>query len=100
MTANKYVTVNREVVYEVIDEERDYQDSFEVGPDGPDGRTDGRPKSVGDYLTLINVYIRKAENAYSGKPGNDASVQEIRKIAALAVQAMEVHGAPRRLILP
>lgn len=80
-------------VYKAIDGERDYQDAMRVGPDG---RSDGRQKSVGDYLTLIRVYSAKADAAYSGNPGDGPSLQEIRKIAAICVQAMEVHGAPRR----
>lgn len=83
----------RSEVYAAIDSERDYQDDMQVGPDG---RTDGRQKSVGDYLTLVRVYSQKADEAYSGSPGDEAALHVIRKIAGIAVQAMEVHGAPRR----
>lgn len=86
--------IERERVYDVIDGERAYQDAMKVGPDG---RTDGRQKSVGDYLTLIRVYSAKADAAYSGSPGDVPSLHEIRKIAAIAVQCMEVHGAHPRL---
>ena len=63
---------------------------------GPDGRTDGLQKSVGDYLTLIRVYSARADEAYSGAPGNEPSLHMIRKVAGIAVQCLEVHGAPRR----
>jgi len=85
--------MNRSEVYQQVSNERDYQDSFKVGLDG---RTDGKEKSVGDYLTLIRTYSSKADAAYSGNPGNTPALHEIRKIAALCVQCMEVHGAPSR----
>lgn len=85
--------MSRSDVYQVIDKERDHQDSFKVGPDG---RTDGREKSVGDYLTLIRTYSAKADAAYYGSPGDTPALHEIRKIAAICVQCMEVHGAPQR----
>lgn len=85
--------VKRQEVYQVVDGERDYQDELGMGPDG---RTDGQPKSVGDYLTLLDVYLRKAQDAYAGRPGNVPSLHEVRKVAGIAVQCMEVHGAPER----
>lgn len=87
------IKMPREMVYRAINEERDYQDNMKVGPDG---RTDGRIKSVGDYLTLIRVYSAKADNDYSGCPGDVEALHQVRKIAAIAVQCMEVHGAERR----
>jgi len=83
----------RKIAYAAIDGERDYQDAMKVGPDG---RTDGRQKSVGDYLTLIRTYSNKADAAYAGRPGDTPALHEIRKIAAIAVQCLEVHGSPLR----
>jgi hypothetical protein len=83
----------RKAIYRAIDGERDYQDKMKVGLDG---RTDGRQKSVGDYLALLDVYVRKAQDAYAGRPGDEPSLNEIRKVAAIAVQCMEGHGAPKR----
>ncbi len=83
----------RKDVYELIDGEREYQNSFAVGPDG---RTDGKEKSVGDYLTLIRVYSAKADESYSGNPGNIPALEMVRKIAAIAVQCMEVYDTPAR----
>lgn len=84
----------RAQVYSVINDERSYQDSSKCG--GKD-RTDGRQKSVGDYLTLIRVYSAKADTAYAGNAGSDLALHEIRKLAALCVAAMEDHGAPVRV---
>jgi hypothetical protein len=87
----------RDQVYRIIDGERYYQDCLGVGPDG---RTDGRQKSVGDYLTLIRDYSVKADAAYTGAPGDTPALAVIRKIAGICVQAMEVHGAPFRETFP
>lgn len=81
-------------VYDAINGERDYQDNV-VGK-GPDGRTDGRQKAVGDYLTLIRTYSTRADAAYADTAGDEAALHVIRKIAGICVQAMEVHGAPTR----
>ncbi len=83
---------SRKEVYTVIDGEREYQNS--LGSD----RTDGANHSVGDYLTMMRTYFRKAEDAWTNKPGVEASLHEIRKIAAIAVRCMEEHGAPKRFI--
>lgn len=80
----------REQVYKAIDGERDYQDS--LGPD----RTDGSVKSVGDYITMLNTYQRRATDAWTNIPGNRQALHEIRKIAAIAVRCMEEHGIELR----
>ena len=83
----------RQEVYEVIDGERLYQDNLSLGPDG---RTDWREKSVGDYLTLIREYSRRADESYAGNPGDTPALHMVRKIAGICVQCLEVHGAPPR----
>ena len=79
--------MERSRVYQVIDDERDYQDR--LGP-----RAD---KTVGDYLTLLDVYLQKAQTAWAMRPGTTPALVEIRKIAAIAVRCMEEHGAPFRI---
>ncbi len=83
----------RDDVYCLIDGERDYQDAMQVGPNG---RTDGKQKSVGDYLTLLVAYTARACEAHVGRPGDQPALDMVRKIAGIAVQCMEVHGAPPR----
>ena len=80
----------RDDVYAVINGERDYQDS--LGPD----RSDGVPRSVGDYLTMLTTYLRKAQDAWTNNPGDGPALHEIRKIGGIAVHCMEDHGAPWR----
>lgn len=87
-------SIARQQVYLAIDGEREYQDSL------PRTRTDGSAKGVGDYLTLISRYHRKAEDDWSDTAGNDAALHQIRKIAAIAVHCLEDHGAPLRQTAP
>lgn len=77
----------REVVYKVIDGEREYQST--TWPNGED-------KRVGEYLTLIRDYSAKADREWTSNPGDVPALHQIRKIAAIAVQCMEVHGALSR----
>ena len=83
-------TLSREDVYKLIDGEREYQSK--LGPD----RTDGSDKTVGDYLTMLRSYLRKAENAWTDNAGCEPALDQIRKVAAIAVRCMEDHGAPER----
>lgn len=80
-------------VYAVINGERDYQDSLGKGPNG---RTDGHTKQVGVFLSLMHHALNQAHAEYYGKQGDEPALHFIRKIAALAVQCMEIHGAPPR----
>lgn len=85
-------TATRLEVYGAIDRERDYQNSLSPM------RTNEPVHSVGDELTMLATYLRKAQDAYTSTPGVDAAMHEIRKVAALAVRAMENHGAPTRVV--
>lgn len=78
-------------VYKAIDSERKYQE---------DQRGNANPQvlqSHGDYLAAIQTYLNHAFDAWRVSRGNNDKVTaDIRKIAALAVAAMEKHGAPLR----
>jgi len=80
----------RTEVYNAIDSERHYQDNL------PTTRTDGSDKTVGDYLTMIESYRRRANDAWTDNPGTVEALHVIRKIAGIAVRCMEEHGAPHR----
>jgi hypothetical protein len=88
MDNNKIMT--RTEVFNLIDGERAYQESLDHT------RTDGCAKGVGDFITLLSVYLREAEEGYGRVPGNTKSLDSIRKVAAIAVACMEAHGAPAR----
>lgn len=79
--------ITRQEVYNVLDAERDYQDSLWSGIDPSN--------SVGDYLAYIQRYLTAAINEVD--PTNPkGSLDNIRKITALGIACMERHGAPAR----
>lgn len=84
--------MDRKQVFELIDGEREYQDS--LGLD----RTDGRQHSVGEYLVMLEVYLRRAFDDWTNNSGDSAALDEIRKVAGIAVHCMEDYGAPNRNI--
>lgn len=87
-------TAAREEVYDKLDEERDYQDAL------PPSRTDGTPHTVGNFLVMMETYMRRAFDAWTMNPGDQQALDNIRKIGGICVQAMEKHGAPRRRKAP
>lgn len=78
----------RAAVYRAVDEERDYQDHS--------GRSiKERPHSVEEWITILADYCG---HALTARPRASAlqNLHQIRKIAAIAVAALEQHGAPSR----
>lgn len=86
--------VSRGLVYAVINDERQYQDSLDVF------RTDGASRSVGDYVTMFQYYLAEANKAWTMNPGDRQTLDVIRKLTAIAVHCMEDHGAPERVVKP
>lgn len=84
-------------VYAAIDTEREYQDSF-VLP----GREYYQTHTLGEFILMIGQYADQARQSWTHHKDGDSpdefapSLHEVRKIAALAVRAMEQHGAPLR----
>lgn len=85
-------SLSREHVYDVVDTERDYQDRL------PPARTDGQPRSVGDYVTMMQYYQQQLVAAWTTNPGDYEALHVMRKIAGIAVHCMEDHGAYARTV--
>lgn len=79
--------MNRSEVYHLIDGERDYQISR--------WKTLERHHEIGTWLAFMQHYLTRAI-ADITKANHREAMCNIRKIAALAVVAMEDHGAPER----
>lgn len=95
MTANSLSSATRARVYAAIDGEREYQKKWE-NPDLTD--SGGRHSNV-EFLVYIRDYTEEALHAASRMPDPEARIQNthaLRKIAALAVSAMEQNGVLRR----
>ena len=84
-------------VYQLIDGERDYQNNLTAVRNWT-AEERNPAQSVGDFITLLDVYVQRAQTAYADQPGNTAALDVIRKIAGIAVMCMEEHGAPPRQI--
>jgi len=85
--------MERKDVYKRIDGERNYQDI--VGKSGQRGDTPDEEKPVSEWVNYIEYHLSKAKDCNYHLKTNDA-LEEIRKVAALAVRAMEIHGCPER----
>lgn len=81
---------NRQEVYDAIDSERAYQEALQKNT----ARSDGKQRSVGDYLTMLRRYMQQADERWCDNPGDDQALDTVRKIAGIAVHCMEDHGAP------
>ncbi len=84
----------RETIFKKIDDERAYQDfkwSTEQRPD----QVPDKDKSVAEWLNYIEYHLDIAKkNVY--QLDKTAALDEIRKVTALAVACMEIHGCPER----
>jgi len=87
------IKMEREHVYKRIDGERNYQDI--VGKSGQRGDTPDEEKPVAEWLNYIEFHLSKAKDCNYHLSKEDA-LAELRKVAALAVRAMEIHGCPER----
>ena len=86
--------MEREHVYKRIDAERKYQDlcwnSGQRTGDIPD-----EEKPVAEWLNYIEFHLNKAKDCNYHLHKENA-LEELCKVAALAVRAMEIHGCPER----
>ena len=85
--------MERKDVYKRIDGERNYQDI--VGESGQRGDSPDEEKPVSEWVNYIEYHLSKAKDKVYHLRKDDA-LEELRKVAALAVRAMEIHGCPER----
>lgn len=76
----------RRKVYRAIDSERDYQEA----------KWGNHRHEVGAYLTMLRIYMNRADEAWTSNKGDDAALEVVRKIGGIAVRCMEDHDAPMR----
>ena len=86
--------LERTDVYKRLDGERDYQDKKWGTRRTADGTPDEK-KPVAEWINYMEFHIAKAkEKVYY--LDTQAALAEIRKVTALGVRAMEIHGCPPR----
>lgn len=82
----------REKVYEALDSERSYQERL-WGP------AHDRGHSITEFLVYMRDYVEEALHTLSRESdasANPKALDSVRKVTALGVACMEVHGAPKR----
>jgi len=88
--------MNRQDVYKRIDGERDYQDATWIARRTLEGTPD-EEKPVAEWINYIEFHLAKAKDRVYHLDTQGA-LAEIRKVTALGVRTMEIHGAPERII--
>jgi hypothetical protein len=83
--------MTREDAFTLVSGERDYQEDCLKR-----GRWSRLSKTPMEFLADIRVYSRKAEEVYVQTGVDALAMNEIRKIAALCISAMERNGSPSR----
>jgi hypothetical protein len=93
----------REEVFAALSSERNYQDALRESAGGTNPGDTNAEHELAAYLLYMKVYLDRAilTSSTDRSPACDArTLESVRKVGALAVAAMEIHGAPRREIMP
>lgn len=78
-------------IIEAINEELEYQESLTAA-----NRADAEDHGVAGQLVTLSVYANKANEAWVNNAGCDPALDQLRKVAAIAIRALEMYGCPRR----
>jgi hypothetical protein len=93
--------LSRKKVYDVIDRERNYQDA-EYNPDAKtsSGLTRReRDQEVIVGIAMLREYVNKASDVWVGTKGSQfPAIQQVAKIAAIAVRVLERAGGSEELL--
>ena len=90
--------MDRKEVYQAIDSERDYQDGCIKAGDTHVVGVESFP--LGCALTAIEVKLKEAKDLwYRTRAPHPQAMEELRKIAAICVQAGELSGMPSRGVI-
>lgn len=96
LNLTKGLKIERTEIYKRIDGERDYQDANWGSRRQMDGTPD-EEKPVAEWVNYIEYHVSKAKDRIYHLD-TEGATHELRKVAALAVRAMEIHGCPERVV--
>jgi len=88
--------MERTEVYKNIDKERKYQDLKWDQRRTKDDVADA-DKAVAEWLNYMECHLSEAKKGVYNLDTNEA-LEQIRKVVALGVRALEIHGCPERAI--
>jgi len=94
LNLNNGIVMEKTEVYKVVDSELDYQNQKWDARNLADGVPD-EEKPVAEWVNYIEYHLSKAKNAIYHL-NKQAALEEIRKVTALGVRTMMVHGCPKR----
>lgn len=79
--------IKRELVYKLIDDEREYQNNLH-------GELENLKYSVSDWLIYIRKYLNEAENA-AFEDNEELAMVAIKKLTSLGVASLENKGCSK-----
>ena len=88
--------MERQEVYNRIDTERQYQD-LRWTPRREKNGTPDEQKPPAEWINYMEFHINEAKKEVYMLNDEEALAQ-VRKVAALAVRCLEIHGCPERVI--
>ena len=88
--------MKREDVYKAIDTERDYQDLRWTPRRAANGVADSE-KPPAEWINYMEFHLNEAKRAVY-ELNEEEALAQVRKVAALAVRCLELHGCPERVI--
>lgn len=83
------ITAAKERAYEAIESERHYQDRKW-------GAVTEHTHEVAGWLTLMDVHLHRAKEAWASADGDRGALTALRKVLAIGVACAEQHGIPNR----
>lgn len=87
--------MERKLIYQIIDGERNYQDNKWTNVNVESGIPDDE-KSVAEWINYMEYHISRAKEAVYHL-NTEAALAEMRKVIALGIRAMEINGCPERV---
>jgi len=88
------IKMERTEVYKRLDTERQYQD-LRWSPRREKNGTPDEEKPIAEWINYMEYHLAKAkEKVYFLE--DEAALAEVRKVTALGVKCMELHGCPER----
>ena len=84
------ITITPEVI-DALNGELAYQASLHSR-----GKADELDHGIAGQLVTLSVYAREAESAWAKGETDEAALDAMRKVAAIAVRALVLYGCPKR----
>ncbi|MEA3295872.1 MAG: hypothetical protein U9Q27_01885 [Patescibacteria group bacterium] len=96
LTKINNMKMERKEVYKKIDDERTYQD-LKWGDRMEINGVKDADKPLSEWINYIEFHLSKAKAAIYHLNAQEAKA-ELRKVTAIGVRALEIHGCPDRII--